>query len=40
MKNCATEPCLRLERFLPPAGLETGAARSAGKHLITELPGF
>ena len=41
LKN-ATEPCLRLERFLPRAGLELGIARSVGErlsHLATGVPG-
>ena len=32
----AMKPCLRLERFLSPADLEPGTARSAGQRL-TEL---
>ena len=30
---CAMEPCLRLEKFRPPAWLELMSAKSIGQHL-------
>ena len=36
---CTMEPHLWLERFLPPAGLKLGTARSAGQ-CLTKLTGL
>ena len=33
IKLCATEPCLRLKRFLPPAGLRPQTDKLAGQWL-------
>ena len=39
MKLCAIEPRLRLERFPPPADLESGTVRSSGQYLLN-LPNY
>ena len=37
MKVCATEPCLELLRFLPPAGFQTGI-KLTGQSLTLKVP--